>query len=57
MAKYPRVVHLYQDVYEHTVRVVATSAEGNGLPISELNRPMAGGLTRPWLCSTPVSGG
>ncbi|WP_227625195.1 MULTISPECIES: DUF4222 domain-containing protein [Edwardsiella] len=27
MAKYPRVGHLYQDVYGHTVRVVATCAE------------------------------
>ncbi|EKS7795060.1 DUF4222 domain-containing protein [Edwardsiella piscicida] len=27
MAKYPRVGHLYKDVYGHTVRVVATCAE------------------------------
>lgn len=27
MAKYPRVGHLYQDVYGHTVRVIATCAE------------------------------
>ncbi len=30
---------------------------GNRLPICELNRAVAGGLTRPWLCSTPISGG